>query len=91
MDEEHILGAEITLPKYRRADFALFGESQSMVIVSYAGSKRAKIHEICEQHNVTFTVLGKTIEGDMRLAGIVEVPGTELAEAYFGAIEKIME
>ncbi|MGH7492598.1 MAG: phosphoribosylformylglycinamidine synthase subunit PurL [bacterium] len=91
MDEEHPLGAEITLPQYSRADFALFGESQSMVIVSYAGSQRARIQGICEQHKVPLTVLGKTINGDLRLAGLVEIASSKLAEAYYGAIERIME
>jgi phosphoribosylformylglycinamidine synthase len=91
MDEEHQVGANITLPKYSRADFALFGESQSMVIVSYFPSQRAKIQKICDQHNVPFTVLGNTIEGKLRLAGLVEMDSAKLAEAYYGAIEKIME
>jgi phosphoribosylformylglycinamidine synthase len=91
MAEEHLLGAEITLPKYTRADFALFGESQSMVIISYSASQRVRIQNICDRHRVPFTVLGKTIEGELRLGGLVRIASVKLAEAYYGAIERIME
>ncbi|MDL1879175.1 phosphoribosylformylglycinamidine synthase subunit PurL, partial [Cytophagia bacterium CHB2] len=33
MNEERSFGAEITLPKFQRADFALFGESQSLIVI----------------------------------------------------------
>ncbi len=91
MDEEHILGAEITLPKYRRADFAFFGESQSLVLVSYSASQRKKIQEICDRYGVPLTVLGKTIKNELRLSGLLGISTAELAKAYYGAIEMIME
>ncbi len=91
MDEEHLLGAEIALPKYNRADFALFGESQSMVIVSYSAPQRTKIQEICGRHKVPLTVLGKTMNEALRLADLLEISSAKLAEAYFGAIKKIMD
>ena len=91
MNEENVLGAEIALPEYQRADFALFGESQSLVVVSYSPASRAKIQMICDQKEVPLTILGKTKNEKLRIAGLVEISSTKMAQAYYGAIDKIME
>lgn len=88
MDEEQPRGAEIALPPYRRADFALFGESQSLIIVSYSPSQRGKIQGVCDQHRAPMTVLGKVGGEKLRLAGLLDVSSKELAEKYYGAIDE---
>ncbi len=90
MNEENLLGAEVALPKYHRADFALFGESQSLVIISCAPAQRESVQQICKQHNVPLHVLGKVTRDKLRIEALIEVATEKLHAAYFGAIAEIM-
>lgn len=90
MNEENILGAEMVLPKFQRADFALFGESQSLVVISYAPAQRESIQRICTQHGVPLQVLGTVRSDKLRIDKWIEVPAEKLHAAYFGAIAEIM-
>jgi phosphoribosylformylglycinamidine synthase len=90
MNEENLLGAETVLPKYERADFALFGESQSLVVISYAPAQREGIAQICKQQNVPLYVLGKVTHDTVRIDGSIDIPTAKLHAAYFGAIAEIM-
>lgn len=90
MNEEKLRGAEIALPKYQRADFALFGESQSLVIISYAPTQRESIQSICAQHGVPMQVLGKVTSDELRIENLIGLPTEDLRAAYYGAIAEIM-
>jgi hypothetical protein len=48
MNHENPIGATFELWPYHRADFALFGESQSRIIVSYKSSYRGAVAQICQ-------------------------------------------
>ncbi len=91
MDEEKTLGAAITLPKYERADFVLFGESQSLVVISYAPTQRESVQRICEQHDVPLLVLGEVTSDALRIDGLIDMPTVKLSAAYYGAIAEMMK
>ncbi len=90
MNEENILGAQIALPKHQRADFALFGESQSLVVISYAPAQRESVERICKQQGVLLQVLGKVTRDKLRIDKLIEMATENLHAAYFGAIAEIM-
>lgn len=90
MNEENLRGAEIALPPYQRADFALFGESQSLVVISYAPTQRESIQSICAQHGVPMQVLGKVTSDELRIENLIGLPTEDLRAAYYGAIAEIM-
>lgn len=91
LNEERSFGAEITLPKFRRADFALFGESQSLIVISYAPVQRRQIEAICAIHRVPLTVLGK-VEGEaLQISSLLKASLSTLREHYFQALAEKME
>ena len=91
MDAENPIGATFELWPYHRADFALFGESQSRIIVSYKPSYRGAVAQICQKHDAPFTVLGQTGGTTLRIPELLEVSLAEIMEGYYFAIEKMME
>ncbi len=91
MNEERSLGAEITLPEFQRGDFALFGESQSLIIISYASAQRRQVKAICEKHRVPFTVLGKVGGETLQISSLLKVSLPALHEHYFQALAEKME
>jgi phosphoribosylformylglycinamidine synthase len=91
MNEERPLGAQITLPEFKRADFALFSESQSLVVISYSPAQRNQIEVICAKHRAPFSVVGR-VEGEtLKISSLLEVTLPALRQRYWGAIEKKME
>lgn len=91
MDHENPLGVTFELWPYHRADFALFGESQSRIIVSYKPSYRGAVAQICQKHDAPFTVLGYTGGTTLKIPELLEVSLTEIIERYYFSIEKMME
>lgn len=91
MNEECSLGAEITLPKFQRADFALFGESQSLIVISYAPAQRRQIEAICAKHRVPLTVLGKVGGEALQISSLLKASLSTLREHYFQALAEKME
>lgn len=90
MNEENLLGAEIMLPQYQRADFALFGESQSVVVISYAPPQRESIQRVCARHGVPIQALGRVTNGKLRIDNLIALQRESLHAAYYGAIAEIM-
>jgi len=91
MNPEHPIGATFELWPYDRADFALFGESQSLIIISYAPSNRGAVAQVCQKHDAPFTVLGRTGGTSLKIPELLEVSLAEMMERYYFAIEKMME
>ncbi|MBC8143964.1 MAG: phosphoribosylformylglycinamidine synthase subunit PurL, partial [bacterium] len=77
--------------EYRRDDVigALFGESQSRIVISYNPASRDAISQIASRHNVPLTTLGNVVRDRFRLNEIELLVGA-LAARYNGAIERIM-
>ncbi|MDZ7343960.1 MAG: phosphoribosylformylglycinamidine synthase subunit PurL [candidate division KSB1 bacterium] len=91
MNQERPIGATFELWPYQRADFALFGESQSRIIVSYPPRHRGEIAQICQHHAVPFTVIGSSGGNSLNVAELFEVSLAEMMESYYFAIERAIE
>lgn len=71
-----------------RLDSTLFGELPSRIVVSVAPESVDKLMEIVAQQNVRIKKLG-TVGGErFRLKGLIDLPLTELEEAWRGGLEK---
>jgi phosphoribosylformylglycinamidine synthase subunit PurL len=77
--------------EYRRDDeiAALFGESQSRVVISYDRSRAEEVRAIAERNGVPLLRLGTVVRDRFHLNGI-SASVAELAERYDTAIERIM-
>jgi len=90
MNHEHPIGATFELWPYDRADFALFSESQSLIIISYTPWHRGNVAQICQKHGVPFSVLGRTGGTSLKIPDLLEVSLEEMAERYYFAIEVVL-
>jgi phosphoribosylformylglycinamidine synthase II len=86
---EMSLGVEA---EYRRDDeiAALFGESQSRIVISYDPSKGEAIREIAARHGVPVVTLGTVVRERFALNEIVTTVAS-MRERYGSAIERAME
>lgn len=91
MNREHVRGARCTLPLQFRPDFVLFGESQSMIVISYAAACRAQIEKICAVHSVPFNSLGHVQGQTLQISGLLEASCAEMLTGYYSAIPRLME
>jgi phosphoribosylformylglycinamidine synthase len=82
------LGATVD---YRRDDAiaALFGESQSRIVISYATRSADALHGIAERHGVPLTLLGHVTRGTFRINDAIDTTVEGIAERYNTAIERI--
>jgi phosphoribosylformylglycinamidine synthase subunit PurL len=73
------------------AEFVLFGEDASRIVISCDPGKVARIKEVAEKHGAAAEVLGQTIPDrlEISLDGKVVISASvlELSEAYEGALE----
>ncbi len=76
------------------AEFALFGEDASRVVISCDQSRLSGIKEIARKHGVFVDVLGETVPGQMeiKLDGRVMVSASvaELRDVYESALERAL-
>jgi len=92
------IGAEIKLPPQQsdlRLDAALFGESQSRIILSANPRHVEEIARIAEKHGAPCAVIGETGGDRLRIessagAGLIALPVAEMEQAYEGAIPGLM-
>jgi phosphoribosylformylglycinamidine synthase len=77
---------------YRRDDeiAALFGESQSRIVISFDPADRSAIASVASKHDVPLTTLGRVTRDRFRLNGIERELGA-IIERYDTAIERIVE
>jgi phosphoribosylformylglycinamidine synthase len=90
MNEENKIGATIEIPVRSRADFSLFSESQSRVIVSVNPEKKDELEKYLSEMQQSFTYLGKTGEKNLRVNGLIKIDVEKLADLYFNSISRIM-
>lgn len=90
MNREQPIGAQVELAGYRRADFALFGESQSRIMLSLDKRDMQQLIEICEQNDVAIKMIG-TVGGDrLRIGELIDVGLADLLDPYFETIRRKM-
>jgi phosphoribosylformylglycinamidine synthase subunit PurL len=86
------IGAEVdTALEGIRADFKLFGEDQSRVIVSAPAVKGHAVLEIARKHRVPAAVIGRVGGNRLAIGSDVDIPVAELEHAYMSAIGDRME
>jgi phosphoribosylformylglycinamidine synthase subunit PurL len=89
------LGATISLPNSLPAIAALFSESPSRIIISFAASARAEIENIAQRENCPLTMIGE-VGGDSLQIKVgdekaVSARVTELESAWRGSLPKKLE
>jgi phosphoribosylformylglycinamidine synthase len=84
-----MLGAEVS---YEREDSiaALFGESQSRIVVSYDPADEEQLGQFADGHNVPLLKLGVVIRDRFAISDEIETRVEEIAERYNTAIEKML-
>ncbi len=89
------IGAKVNLPSDGIfAEFALFGESSSRILLSCDPANVSRIKEVAANHGTTADVIGETIPDKLEISldGKVVVSSTvaELGDAYESALESAL-
>lgn len=90
MNQEQMLGARCSLLVLSRSDFVLFGESQSLIVISYLPENRAQIERICAAQGVAFAVLGQVEGQTLRISGFLELSCADMSAGYYATIPRLM-
>lgn len=83
------LGAEIELP-WEADAAALYGESNSRVVVTVSPDKCRDFEIACTNGNVEFWKIGKVCSENFKIYGVIETTVGELINKYEAAIPDIM-
>ncbi|HHL72642.1 MAG TPA: phosphoribosylformylglycinamidine synthase subunit PurL, partial [Bacteroidetes bacterium] len=89
-DRENTIGAHIKLTGWQRADFALFGESQSRILVSLPQDHLDDLRHVCSEHGVPMEVLGEVGGEALTIDGLLSCPLAELEQAYYNSLPEQM-
>ena len=73
-----------------RWDAALFGESQSRIVVTLSSDLLSALKEICRAEGVPWTELGRTGGDTLRLEGLIDVPVEKIDDAWRNALERVV-
>ncbi len=89
------VGARVNLASHGLpAEFVLFGEDASRILLSCDPANVARIQQIAEKHGIEANVLGETIAEQMELSldgrGIISVAVSDLNQAYESALESTL-
>ena len=89
------VGARVNLPSSALfAEYSLFGEDASRVLVTCDPGKVERIKEVAGRHGITAEVIGETIPEKLEISldGKIVVSATvaELSAAYEGALERAL-
>jgi phosphoribosylformylglycinamidine synthase len=91
INSDNKIGAEVVIPSKSRADFTLFSESQSRVIVSVSADNKKKFEAEAAKNNVPFNAIGTTGGQSLSVNGKYDFELDKLADIYFNTIGRIME
>jgi len=86
------IGAQVNLaPEGLFAEYALFGEDASRVLVSCDPANLARIKEVADKYGISATPIGETIPGKLEISldgtRVVSARVSELSTAYEAALE----
>jgi phosphoribosylformylglycinamidine synthase len=77
-----------------QAEFALFGEDASRVVLACDPARLAGIQQVAGKHGLHVDILGETVSGqvEIKLDGqvVISAPIAELSEAYESALERAL-
>ena len=86
------IGAEINLSRKMRNDELLFGECQSVIVVTINEENLFTLVEKAQALNVYTQTIGKvTNNGKLIINDLIDIGKKELNDAYFQSLEKIMK
>lgn len=84
-------GAVVELPMGSlRPDEALFNEAQSRVIVSLNPVDMDRLKDICTSFKVRSTVIGRVKGEILKIGEYIELPLSEVRDAWAGAFERLL-
>ncbi len=89
-NEENPLGAEVNIPVKTRADFTLFSESQSRVVVSVKPENRERFEEVVSEFDFPFHLLGKVTKENFTVNDLIDLQTDKLVDIYFNTISEKM-
>ena len=90
INDEKMIGAEITLPVKSRKDFSYFSETQSRIIVSVSSNKKNEFEKVLQSVSQPFASIGKAGGLSLKINSDINVSLKELADLYFNTIQRIM-
>jgi phosphoribosylformylglycinamidine synthase subunit PurL len=90
INEEKMLGAEISIPIKSRKDFSYFSETQSRIIVSVSNDKKDEFENILHAAMQSCIHAGEVGGGFLLINDDINVKVNELADLYFNTISRIM-
>lgn len=91
MDRNNTIGCKINLSLKSRADFAIFNESQSRIIVSLNEINADKCKNICSTYGINLEFIGTTGGNNFIINEIINLDKELISEAYYTSIKRIME
>ncbi|MCI0791313.1 MAG: phosphoribosylformylglycinamidine synthase II, partial [Chloroflexi bacterium] len=74
-----------------RWDAALFGETQSRIVVSLAPADLAKLERICSDEGVPWVELGTTGGDSLGIAGVMDSSLAEMRDSWQGGLIRALE
>ena len=86
------LGVEINLSRKLRNDELLFGECQSVIIVSIEERYLHDLVLLAKKINIHTQTIGKvTNDGELRINDKVSLAKDAMSKAYFNSLEEMLE
>jgi len=90
-NQEHQLGARITVADMLRPDCLLFGESQSRVIISCSSEKVSYFQELCSRLSLPMAEIGRVGGDRLVINDLVDVSVRDLSDAWYTALPRMMQ
>ena len=89
------IGARVNLASVGLfAEFALFGEDASRIVISCDPEQVARIQRVAEKHGISAEVIGETIPGRLEISldgkVVISAPVAELNAGYESALESAL-
>ncbi len=91
INEENPIGAKVDVPVKTRADFSLFSESQSRIVVSVSYEKCSEFEKLAERKNIAIKKLGKTGGNNLEINGVINLSLEKLKKLYYETIPGKMQ
>ncbi len=89
--EGRAIGATVELRESGRPDFALFGETQSRVVLSADVNSGDELSALAARHGVGITRIGKVGGHSLIINDVIQLPVAEIERIYRSAIPDIMK
>jgi phosphoribosylformylglycinamidine (FGAM) synthase-like enzyme len=85
------MGCEISLNINTRADYVLFGEPQSQILISFSPEKTPLVERIVKSNDLEILILGKTGGDKIKINDIINLPTITVSSAYYDSLRTIIE